>query len=85
MLHALPVYSFLALATPNFVHNSIKTLQRNFLWKGLKIGKKLALISWDKICRPKAQGGLGLRDPLTMNKIPSAKIWWRWMKNPQEL
>jgi hypothetical protein len=85
VLQALPVYTFSALVAPNFVLNAIKTLQRNFLWQGLKTGKKLALISWDKLCRPKAQGGLGLRDPSTMNKILSAKIWWRWLKRPQDL
>jgi len=28
---------------------------------------------------------MGIRDPSTMNKILSAKIWWRWMKRPQDL
>jgi hypothetical protein len=85
VLQALPVYTFSALTAPNFILSAIKTLQRNFLWKGLKTGKKLALISWEKLCRPKAQGGLGIRDPSTMNKVLSAKIWWRWLKRPQDL
>jgi hypothetical protein len=85
MLQALPLYTFSSLVAPNFFLTTIKNFQRNFLWQGLKKGKKLALISWDKICKPKAQGGLGLRNPLVMNKILSAKFWRRWLKKPQDL
>jgi hypothetical protein len=70
---------------PNFILNTIKSLQRNFLWQGLKEGKKFALISWENLCRPKIQGGLGIRDPSILNKVLSTKIWWRWMKRPQDL
>jgi hypothetical protein len=84
-LQALPIYIFSALAAPKFVLTTIKSMQRNFLWQGLTKEKKIALVSWDKLCRPKEQGGLGLRDPTIMNKILSAKIWWRWLKNPKEL
>jgi exonuclease III len=85
VLQALPTYIFSVLTAPTFVQTTIKSLQRNFLWQGFNTGKKIALVSWDKICRPKAQGGLGLRDPSIMNKILSAKIWWRWLKNPRDL
>jgi hypothetical protein len=85
VLQALPIYSFSALAAPKFVLTTIKSLQRNFIWQGLNTGKKIALVSWDKLCRPKEQGGLGLRDPFIMNKVLSAKIWWRWLKIPKDL
>ena len=26
-----------------------------------------------------------MRDPSAMNKILSVKIWWRWLKRPQDL
>jgi hypothetical protein len=73
------------LAAPRFVLSTIKNLQRNFFWHGLNTGKKMALVSWDKLCCPKEQGGLGLRDPFIMNKVLSAKIWWRWLKHPKDL
>jgi hypothetical protein len=85
VLQALPIYAFSVLAAPRSVLNTIKSLQRNFLWHGLNKDKKIALVSWDKICRPKDQGGLGIRDPSTMNRVLSAKIWWRWLKNPRDL
>jgi hypothetical protein len=76
VLQALPIYTFSALAAPNFVLTTIRNLQRNFLWQGLNTGKNIALISWEKLCKPKTQGGLGIRDPSIMNKVLSAKIWW---------
>jgi ribonuclease HI len=85
VLQALSIYSFSAMAAPRNVLSIIRNLQRNFLWQGFNTGKKIALVSWDKLCRPKAHGGLGLRDPLIMNKVLTAKIWWRWLKQPQDL
>jgi hypothetical protein len=75
VLQALPTYIFSVMTTPTFVLTTIKNLQRKFLWQGINTEKKIALVSWAKICRPKVQGGLGLRDPSIMNKILSAKIW----------
>jgi hypothetical protein len=85
VLQALPIYVFSVLAAPRFVLNTIKSLQRNFLWQGLNKERKIALVSWEKICRPKEQGGLGIRDPSIMNKVLSTKIWWRWLKKPTDL
>jgi hypothetical protein len=69
VLQALPIYSFSALAAPSFILNAIKTLQRNFLWQGVKTGKKVALISWEKICKPKSQGGLRAKGPYDSKQI----------------
>jgi hypothetical protein len=55
------------------------------MWKGTKDVCKMTLISWKKVCRLKKIGGLGLRDPSLVNKVLSAKIWWRWLKRPQYL
>jgi hypothetical protein len=85
ILQTFPIYSFSSLEAPSFILTTIKTLQRNFLWKGAKNEWKIALISWEKICKPKLKGGLGLRDPTILNKVLSAKIWWRWLKRPKDL
>jgi hypothetical protein len=82
---ALPIYSFSALETPGFILNAMKTLQRNFLWQGKKTRKKVSLISWEKLHKPKLQGGLRLRDPTTLYKVISAKICWRWLNFPHDL
>jgi hypothetical protein len=85
VLQALPVYLFSALAAPTFILNTLRMLQRSFLWQGNKEGRKMSLVSWQKVCNPKKAGGLGLWDPTILNKVLSAKIWWRWLKRPQDL
>jgi hypothetical protein len=82
VLQALPTYLFTALAAPKKFIKAIRSLQRNFLWSGHQPNKKWALVNWDKLCLPKSQGGLGLRDPGKLNQVMGAKIWWRWLKNP---
>jgi exonuclease III len=85
VLQALPTYLFTALAAPISVIKAIRSLQRNFLWKGNQNNKKWALVGWDKLCKPKKRGGLGIRDPGKMNQVMGAKMWWRWLQHPQEL
>jgi hypothetical protein len=85
VLQALPTYLFTALAAPLSVIKAIRSLQHNFLWKGSQNNRKWALVGWDKLCKPKKQRGLGIRDPGKMNQVMGAKMWWRWLQHPQEL
>jgi hypothetical protein len=85
VLQALPTYLFTALATPISVIKAIKSLQINFLWQGHQNNKKWALVGWDKLCKPKKFGGLGIRDPGKLNQVMGAKMWWRWLQHPKEL
>ena len=41
-------------------------------------------ISWDKVYRPKYQGGLGLHYPENNNKVLGAKIWRNWVTHKEE-
>jgi hypothetical protein len=84
ILQALPIYAFSVLVAPSFILNTLRNIQRNFLWQVSKEGGKLALVSWKKTCKPKYAGGLSLKDPSILNKVLSAKIWWRWLKRPQD-
>ena len=35
------------------------------------------------MCKPKNHGGLGLDDPEILCKVLGAKLWWRWIKEPE--
>eukprot|EP00253_Pinus_taeda_P003152 PITA_03152 len=54
---------FSALPTPKRVLQHIQNIQRDFLWGKGEEKKKWALVAWDKLCKPKTHGGLGLHDP----------------------
>ncbi|VFR01378.1 unnamed protein product [Cuscuta campestris] len=53
------------------VLNRITTLCRDFLW-----GSKFAKVAWADICKPKNEGGLGLRDAETWNNALLCKAVW---------
>jgi len=85
VLQDLPNYLFISLATPQYVIRAIRNIQHSFLWHGHHPNKKWAMVGWDKICRPKYLGGLGLKDLRKINRIMGEKLWWHWLKNPKQL
>ncbi|GAU40143.1 hypothetical protein TSUD_163120 [Trifolium subterraneum] len=61
---------------PAVVIKKIIRIQREFLWGGVKGGKKISWVSWKEVCRPRSEGGLGVRDVAKVNL--SLLIKWRW-------
>eukprot|EP00253_Pinus_taeda_P029078 PITA_29078 len=82
VLQAIPQYPLSIIPTPKGVLQQIRTIQRTFLWSGNFERKKWAPVAWNKICKPKQLGGLNLQDPSTINRACGAKLWWRWLKEP---
>eukprot|EP00253_Pinus_taeda_P022800 PITA_22800 len=78
-----PVFMLSALPAPKGVLKQFKNIQRDFLWGKEETRKKLALVSWEKICKPKSHGGLGLDDQEILSKVLGAKLWWRWVQEPK--
>jgi hypothetical protein len=84
-LQAIPTYLFSVVVAPQSVIKKIRNLKRNFICHGHNPNKNWNLFSWDKVCKPKSLGGLGLRDPGKLNSTMGAIIWWRWIKTPAEI
>eukprot|EP00253_Pinus_taeda_P029818 PITA_29818 len=51
-----------------------------FIWGGPTQQRKWALVSWANLIQRNEEGGLGVRDPETLNKVLGAKLWWRWLQ-----
>eukprot|EP00253_Pinus_taeda_P033036 PITA_33036 len=83
VLQATPIFMLSALPTPKGVLQHFRNIQRNFLWGKEETKKKWALVSWEKICKPKNHGALGLDDQEILSKVVGAKLWWRWVQNPE--
>jgi hypothetical protein len=45
--------------------------------------RKIHWIKWDRICKPKENGGLGIRDLRIFNIALLEKWWWR-IRNEKE-
>uniref|UniRef100_A0A2N9GQ21 Reverse transcriptase domain-containing protein n=1 Tax=Fagus sylvatica TaxID=28930 RepID=A0A2N9GQ21_FAGSY len=84
-LSSLPTY-FLSLFTiPAHVAERIEKLQRNFLWGGLGDGFKYHLVGWNTVCRPIANGGLGIRRVVMTNRALLGKWLWRFGREENHL
>ena len=47
--------------------------------------KKIHWVSWDKLSKPKKDGGLGFRDLHPFNVVVLARQAWRLLQNPTSL
>nr|KYP72205.1 Putative ribonuclease H protein At1g65750 family [Cajanus cajan] len=61
---------------PKKVIRKVVVIQRNFLWGGEEGIRKISWVSWEKICKPKDQGGLGIKNIELFNDALLGK--WRW-------
>ena len=63
---------------PLKITNAVDRLSRNFFWGSMESKRKLHLISWKKITKPKMEGGLGLLAVEPKNKALLVKLNWRF-------
>lgn len=70
---------------PRSVLDSLDRISRNFVW-GTKLEKrKLHLVGWEKIIKPKEEGGLGLQAAKPKNLAFLAKLSWRFISKKDKL
>jgi hypothetical protein len=60
---------------PVKVWREVVKIHRKFLWGGLLNRRKVCWVSWASVCKPKKEGGLGIKDLRLMNSILLTK--WR--------
>ena len=65
-----------AFCIPGKVLKMINSLSTSFLWHGCLDNPRGANISWQDVCRPKVEGGLGLRNSASWNIDFGLKLIW---------
>ncbi|XP_068466211.1 uncharacterized protein [Phaseolus vulgaris] len=81
MLTAVPLYYLSMFKAPVSVCKNIKRIQRRFLWGWGKEKKSISWVSWENVCKPKQEGGLGIIDIRDFNYALMAKWKWRWLSD----
>ena len=73
-LEALPAHTMQCFQLPQTVLKQLDSINRDFFWKSTTTDKGMKMITWDKVCMPKARGGLGLRKAEAINKAFQCKL-----------
>ncbi|GKA31462.1 RNA-directed DNA polymerase, eukaryota, reverse transcriptase zinc-binding domain protein [Tanacetum coccineum] len=76
VLSSLHVYWASMFMLPVSICDSIDKLFKNFIWGKSESSSGIASVSWKDVCRPKNQGGLGLKSLRVMNCALMVKHLW---------
>ncbi|XP_075106858.1 uncharacterized protein LOC142179868 [Nicotiana tabacum] len=62
---------------PRSVLKEVDKQWRDYLWGNKEDGRKIALVSWDKVCVPKKYGGLNIKNCAKWNMASVGKLIWQ--------
>ncbi|XP_071914053.1 uncharacterized protein [Coffea arabica] len=77
VLASLPMYLLQVLNPPKAVFIRLGNICNSFLWDQ-RGEKRMHWASWEKLCFPSEEGGLGFRSFRDMSRAFAAKLWWRF-------
>ena len=83
-LSAIPSSTMQTATLASSTCSAIDKLRRDYLW-GETETKRVHLVSWDRVCQPKLNGGLGLRPAKDTNNAFLMKLSWEMVSNSQAL
>ncbi|XP_013645955.2 uncharacterized protein LOC125594385 [Brassica napus] len=63
----------------------INSMCSAFLWKGNLDAHSTARVAWTTVCKPKEEGGLGVKDLLTWNKACCLRLIWLLFFRPDSV
>ncbi|CAN1219300.1 Putative ribonuclease H protein At1g65750, partial [Linum perenne] len=84
-LNSIPTYVMQTTSLPIAICNIIDRKIRSFIWGSKEGARKIHLVNWESICKPKDQGGLGVRSAKELNQAFIMKLTWGLMKNTEAL
>ncbi|XP_052114169.1 uncharacterized mitochondrial protein AtMg00310-like [Arachis duranensis] len=70
---------------PKYICKSIEKSQRQFIWGSNENERKIHMVSWETMCKPKEAGGLALKNLERMNTAFIAKLCWEIVNNSESL
>nr|ABN05720.1 RNA-directed DNA polymerase (Reverse transcriptase) [Medicago truncatula] len=77
VLSALPVYALSFFKAPAGTISSIDSILSKFFWGGSEDLRKISWVGWQRVCKRKEYGGLGVRRLREFNEALLGKWCWR--------
>lgn len=81
VLQSIPIYLLLAMCPPKVVIRRMHQIFAKFFWGNIGVERRKHWVSWDVLCLPLEEGGLGFRSLFDINKALMAKLWWKFKNN----
>nr|XP_043616225.1 uncharacterized protein LOC122588158 [Erigeron canadensis] len=63
----------------------IDRLFKRFLWNSGDSAQGKAIVAWNNVCKPKKQGGLGLKDMKNWNEVLLVRQLWKILEDTNSL
>jgi hypothetical protein len=73
----MPTYAMSMYLLPSSVIERMDKARKRFFWQGGGTKRKYHLVKWEKITKPKKEGGLGVKDLRRMNISLLCRWWWK--------
>ena len=77
VLSVILAYVMQGCILPARVLNNLDKFNQNFVWGLTDEKKKMHMVNWKTITRPKRRGGLGIQEARGRNLNLAAKLCWR--------
>lgn len=84
-IFSIPTYIMQTSKLPAATCDEVERLCCAFIWGSTPEGHKNHLVSWETICSPKDQGGLGFRSLRMVNTAYLMKLGWGLLTNRDAL
>ncbi|XP_075663437.1 putative mitochondrial protein AtMg00310 [Castanea sativa] len=82
---AVPSYTMSCFLLPKALCKELTGMVRQFWWGQKKDERRMAWVSWERMCLPKDQGGMGFKDLEKFNLALLATQGWRLQTNSSSL
>ncbi|XP_075095162.1 uncharacterized protein LOC142173464 [Nicotiana tabacum] len=78
VLQSMPVHMLSVLDPPNNILGHLHKTFARFFWSIKEEGRSRHWASWQNLCLPREEGGLGFRSLHDVSRALFAKLWWRF-------